>query len=54
MKKVKKEIGVGKNISFKAHKSQVDCMELDFSGKKLATASEKVRFFRLWASEIIF
>jgi hypothetical protein len=31
-----------KQISFKAHQSQIGCMELDHSGKKLATASEKV------------
>jgi WD domain, G-beta repeat. len=31
-----------KTISFKAHQSQIGCMELDFQGKKLATASEKV------------
>ena len=31
-----------KTIVVQAHQSQIGCMELDYSGKKLATASEKV------------
>jgi len=33
----------GQGIIFKAHQSQLECMQLNFSGTKIATASEKVR-----------
>jgi len=33
---------MGKALTFKAHKSQLECMELNFSGTKIATASAKV------------
>lgn len=40
-----------KTISFKAHQSQIGCMELDFQGKKLATASEKGTLIRIFNTE---
>jgi WD40 repeat protein len=40
-----------KKLSFRAHQSQIGCMELDYGGKKLATASEKGTLIRLFNTD---